>query len=83
MLSLKERGRFRLLDKLKFSKKLHKKQSEFQVWEEGVYPKQIDSPATMIDGLEYIHANPLKAGFVDDPSIGDILLLEIMQEMME
>lgn len=39
--------------------------NEYQVWEEGVHPKQIDSPEALIDVLEYIHANPVKAGYVD------------------
>lgn len=63
--SLQERGRVRLLDQLQFAKKLHKNQSNYQVWEEGVHPKQIDSQETMEQILEYIHSNPIKAGFVD------------------
>lgn len=65
--SLQERGRTLLLEKLKFHKKLHKHQSIHQVWQEGVHAKQIDSVDKMSQVLEYIHFNPVKAGYVDDP----------------
>lgn len=64
--SLKERGRALYLKKLRFHKKAHKTQSEYQVWQEGCHPKQINSPSKMIACLEYIHNNPVKAGFVED-----------------
>ncbi|MCR9132444.1 MAG: transposase [bacterium] len=65
--SLEQRRRTLLLKKLRFHKKLHKRQSKYQVWEEGGYPKQIDSAKKMISCLDYIHYNPVKAGFVDTP----------------
>lgn len=65
--NLESRGRTKLLDKLRFVKKMHKHQSEYQVWQEGVHPKQIESHQKMAQCLEYIHNNPVKAGFVDDP----------------
>ena len=46
---------------------MKKELSEYQVWQEGVHPKQINSPQKMIKCLEYIHNNPIKAGYVDDP----------------
>ena len=65
--SLQGRGRTLILEKLKFHKKLHKHQSIHQVWQEGVHAKQIDSDDKMSQVLEYIHFNPVKAGYVDDP----------------
>ena len=65
--SLEERNRTLILEKLKFHKKLHKHQSIHQVWQEGVHAKQIDSDEKMNAVLEYIHFNPVKAGYVDDP----------------
>lgn len=65
--SLEKRGRTLILDKLRFAKKLHKKQSKYQVWQEGVHPKQIDSDVMMEKVLDYIHFNPVKAGFVNNP----------------
>ena len=67
ILSLQDRGRTLILEKLKFHKKLHKHQSIHQVWQEGVHAKQIDSDEKMDKVLEYIHFNPVKAGYVDDP----------------
>ncbi len=65
--SLEKRDRSLILDKLHFAKKLHKKQSKYQVWQEGVHPKQIDSDVMMEKVLDYIHFNPVKAGFVNNP----------------
>ncbi len=67
ILSLEERDRTLILEKLKFHKKLHKHQSTHQVWQEGVHAKQIDSDEKMSSVLEYIHFNPVKAGYVDVP----------------
>ncbi len=64
---LKSRGRTRLLNKLKHLKHDHHKDSEYQVWQEGFHPKQISSINMMNQKMEYIHYNPVKAGFVDLP----------------
>ena len=56
-----------LLEKLRFRKKKHTHQNEYQLWQEEVHPKQIDSEEKMRSCLEYIHANPVKADYVDDP----------------
>jgi len=65
--SLEKRGRTLILKKLRFGKKMHKKQSQYQVWQEGVHPTQIDSDEKMKKVLYYIHFNPVKAGFVNNP----------------
>lgn len=65
--SLKQRRRSILLKRLGFHKKLHKTQSNYQVWEEGVHPIQIDDDSKMNRILDYIHYNPVNAGFIDDP----------------
>ncbi len=64
--SLEERNRLHYLKKLRFHKKEHKHQSTYQVWQEGSHPKQLDSVEKLISCLEYIHNNPVKAGFIDD-----------------
>jgi len=56
-----------LLRPLRAMKPNHKRGSEYQVWQEGSKPKQIQSDAMMLQKLEYIHNNPVKRGFVDDP----------------
>lgn len=65
--SLEKRNRNMILDKLIFAKKMHKKQSKYQIWQEGVHPVQIDSDDKMEKVLDYIHFNPVKAGFVEKP----------------
>ncbi len=57
-----------LLAELHRLKKPHKTESEHQFWEEGCHPQQIDSDETMWQKLEYIHHNPLRRGYVDDPT---------------
>jgi REP element-mobilizing transposase RayT len=56
-----------LLRQLRALKRRHKTDSEYQVWEEGSKPKQIGGDAMMLQKLEYMHQNPVKRGYVDDP----------------
>ena len=62
-----ERNRTLLLGKLRYLKHDHHKDSEYQVWQEGFHPKQISTPEMMTQKIDYIHYNPVKAGFVDVP----------------
>jgi putative transposase len=56
-----------LLKQLRFHKLAHKDESDYQVWQEGSHPEQIQNEAMMRQKLQYIHDNPLKRGYVDDP----------------
>ncbi|WAK04240.1 REP-associated tyrosine transposase [Methylobacter sp. YRD-M1] len=56
-----------LLTRLGFSKRAHKIDREYQFWQEGVHAELIFSEAMMREKLEYIHANPVKRGYVDLP----------------
>jgi putative transposase len=56
-----------LLQQLRFHKLAHKDKSDYQVWQEGSHPQQLDSDAMMWQKLEYIHNNPVERGYVDDP----------------
>jgi len=40
---------------------------DYQFWVEGSHPQQIESDAMMWQRIEYIHNNPLRRGYVDDP----------------
>jgi REP element-mobilizing transposase RayT len=64
---LEANGATVLLGQLRTFKMRHKTQSEYQVWEEGSKPKQISGDEMMLQKLEYIHNNPVKRGYVDDP----------------
>jgi putative transposase len=56
-----------LLRQLRALKLRHKTRSEYQVWQEGSKPKQVGNDAIMRQKLEYMHNNPVKRGYVDDP----------------
>ena len=56
-----------ILDQLAFRKAKHKQDREYQFWQEGSHPKQISSDKMMWQKIEYVHNNPAKRGYVDDP----------------
>ncbi|RNC79882.1 MAG: transposase [Balneola sp.] len=63
--SLTKRNRRILLSQIKKARVTKKVESDYQIWQEGSYPKQIDTEIKMTNYLKYIHYNPVKAGFVD------------------
>jgi REP element-mobilizing transposase RayT len=65
---LSERHVVTLLEGLEYHKARHKSDRQYQLWHEGNHPKMIDSEAMMRQKLEYIHDNPVKRGYVDDPT---------------
>jgi len=52
---------------LAFFKRAHKQETTYQVWEEGNHPQIIESEVVMRQKLDYIHHNPVKRGYVDQP----------------
>jgi len=57
-----------LLEQLKTHKLAHKTGQTYQVWQEGSHPQAIVSEAMLVQKLEYIHNNPVRRGYVDDPA---------------
>ena len=57
-----------LLEGLEHHKSRHKSDRLFQLWQEGSHPKIIATEAMMLQKLEYIHNNPVKRGYVSDPT---------------
>jgi len=57
----------RFLERLRFAKLAHKHDREFQFWQEGVHAELVFSEQMMRQKLDYIHANPVKRGYVDLP----------------
>jgi len=55
------------LKQLKLFKARHKKDREFQVWQEGSHPELIFNDEMMRQKIEYIHYNPVHRGYVDEP----------------
>ena len=62
---LKDQKATRLLHLLAYTKRPHKTESNYQVWEEGSHPQRIDNETVLLQKLDYIHQNPVKRGYVD------------------
>ncbi len=56
-----------LLKQLKSEKKRFKIDRDYQLWQEGFHPQIIESESVFMQKLDYIHNNPVKRGYVDDP----------------
>ncbi|MCC5899418.1 MAG: transposase [Phormidium sp. BM_Day4_Bin.17] len=41
---------------------------DYQLWQEGYHPQVIQNQQILQQKVEYIHANPVRRGYVDDPS---------------
>ena len=65
---LKERNSTTLLRHFQALKRDHKSESDYQLWEEGYHPQEITGDEMMRQKVEYIHLNPVKRGYVDDPT---------------
>jgi putative transposase len=55
------------LRQLRFHKAPHKAAQTHQFWQEGSHPQLIQGEAMLHQKLDYIHYNPVKRGYVDDP----------------
>ncbi len=53
---------------LRGHKAAHKVDREYQFWQEGSHPEMIQDENMMWQKLEYIHNNPVKRGYVDEPT---------------
>ncbi|MFQ5708219.1 MAG: transposase [bacterium] len=56
-----------ILRQLKLFKRRHKRDRPYQFWQEGSHPEQIQSAEMMVQKIMYLHNNPVKRGYVDDP----------------
>jgi len=57
-----------ILEQLIFYKKSHKVDREYQLWQEGIQPKLMQTDVMMISKIKYIHHNPVKRGYIDEAS---------------
>ena len=55
------------LKKLAIAKKPFKNDRDYQFWQEGVHAQQIQTEEMMRQKIEYIHYNPVRRGYVDEP----------------
>lgn len=56
-----------ILDQLAFHKLKHKTDRSYQFWQEGSHPQRIENAAVMKQKIDYIHANPVRRGYVELP----------------
>ena len=64
---LKEDNMRDLLEQLEFHKLRHKHDQQFQVRQEGFHPEVILNTEMFRIKLDYIHNNPVKRGYVEEP----------------
>lgn len=65
---MKKLGCDTMMQEFRFYKSRHKADQTHQLWQEGSHPKQITSDEMFGQKIEYIHNNPVRRGYVDDPS---------------
>ncbi|MFO1066548.1 MAG: transposase [Pirellulales bacterium] len=65
---LKTHCRGSLLQELEFYKLHGRVDQQYQVWQEGSHPQLIESSEVMEQKIDYIHNNPIRRGYVDDPA---------------
>lgn len=58
---------YSMLGKLRRAKLPHKRDRMHQVWQGGSHPKILEGGAMIEQKIAYIHDNPVKRGYVDDP----------------
>jgi len=64
----KKNGSRSILNAFSNGKQAFKKDREHQFWQEGSHPQQIRTRKMMTQKIDYIHYNPVRRGYVDDPS---------------
>jgi len=56
-----------LLEQLEYYKVRHNINQRYQLWQEDSKRKIIMDDGMVLQKLDYIHNNPVKGGYVDDP----------------
>ena len=56
-----------LLHIFRFNAKYDSKLFEYSFWQKGYYPKLVLNPEMLLQKVEYLHSNPVRAGYVLDP----------------
>lgn len=64
---LEATGRRHMLRRLARLKRWHKRDRQYQVWQEGSHFQEIQGRAMFEQKRRYIHDNPVQQGYVDDP----------------
>ncbi len=62
-------GMYALLREMQIAKLGHKKDRQYQCWQEGSHPQAIEGKSMMRQKIEYIHYyNPVRRGYINDPT---------------
>ena len=56
-----------MLNIFSFQAKKHKRNTDYQVWQQNNYPEEIYSNKFIKQKVNYIHSNPVRNGIVDNP----------------
>ncbi|MEQ9230934.1 MAG: transposase [Cyclobacteriaceae bacterium] len=56
-----------MLNKFRFEANRTKRGKDYQLWKEGYHAKQIETNEFLEEKLDYVHQNPVVAGFVSKP----------------
>ena len=64
---LKEKNAKHILKQLNFFKLRHRTDRDYQLWQEGSHPEQIQSAEMLAQKIGYLHYNPVKRGYIDEP----------------
>lgn len=65
---LKANNRQHWLSQFAFYKQLHKAGQDYQIWQEGSHPQALLTAEIFQQKLEYVHQNPIRRGYIDDPA---------------
>ncbi|MBI5049217.1 MAG: transposase [Deltaproteobacteria bacterium] len=65
--SMKMQNRTWMLNQFAYFKKRYKTESSYQIWQEGFHPQMISDEKMLLPKIEYIHANPVRRGYVERP----------------
>jgi putative transposase len=65
---LKQRNATHWLNQLSTGNRTHKTTQTYQLWQEGSHPQAILDEAALQQKLDYIHNNPVRRGYVDEPA---------------
>lgn len=84
-----ESRRIWMLERFRLATKSHHRNKNFQFWQYGNHPEEIFTNEFMWSKLNYIHLNPVRAGFVEKAShyiyssasnyVNDVGLIEIVK----
>ena len=65
---LRENGRSGMLRELSFAMRKEGSSRQHQVWQSGFHPQAIAGEDMLRQKLDYMHANPVRSGHVDEPT---------------